>query len=153
MKKKNFWIAVLVVWLVCLGYEYLIHAVILYNQFYQSMPTLLLLGGIEREIAWLQMSAIFLAEVIFAFFFTFIYTRGVESKSWMGQGLRYGVLIWGVAALPSNMGMYTWSRFPGKLLMWWIIYSLIEYVILGLVCAALYKTEPLQRSYKEAAAA
>lgn len=141
MTSKNFWITVMVVFLVCLGYEFLIHGYILNNQFYKGLTPSLLLSpeAHERQVKWLAGSAVFIAQFLLAFFFVFVYSRGVEGKGWLGEGFRYGILIWGVSVLPSTVGMYSWSRFPGKLLMWWIIYGLLELVILGWVCAALYK--------------
>ncbi|MDD5545017.1 MAG: DUF1761 domain-containing protein [Acidobacteriia bacterium] len=141
MKSKNFWITVIVIFLVCLAYEFLVHGYILNNQYYKNLtPSLFLsMNGAERQLGWLFRSAIFIAEFIASFFFVLIYSRGVEGKGWLGEGFRYGFLIWGVAVLAPTVGMYSFSKYPGKLLLWWIVYGLIEMVILGWVCAALYK--------------
>jgi len=118
----------------------MIHAVILTNQFYTSLPHLLIQQGeTPRQYAGLQFASIPLSWLIVAFFFVYIYSRGVEGKGWIGEGVRFGVLIWGVASLPMFVSMYGWSRLPGRLLMWWIVYSLIQSVLLGLVCAATYR--------------
>jgi hypothetical protein len=152
MRMKRFWIAVVVVFLVAFAYEFLVHGVILSNLYKPytpgpllgpSTPNLFLPPtGYGRAYPWLFHVAIFVAQFIFAFFFTYIFGRGVEGKGWLGEGFRYGVLVWGLAILPSNVGMYSWSQMPGKILMWWIIFGLIECVILGWVCACLYKKEP-----------
>lgn len=143
MNMKRFWIAVVVVFLVAFAYEYVVHVVILTNQFYKSLTPALLLGEDSsfRSIKWLFYTGVIVAQLIFAFFFAYIYTRGVEGKSWLGEGSRYGLLVWGVAVVPENLGMYSWSRFPGNLLAWWIFYGLIECIILGWVCAAIYKKQ------------
>jgi hypothetical protein len=141
MNWKRFWIAVIVIFLAEFGYEFLVHGMILNHQYYQALTPTLFLGenSAMRHITWLFYGAIFIAEFVGAFFFTYIFTRGVEDKGWLGEGFRYGVLIWGVAVLPANVGMYSWSSYPGKLLAWWIFYGLIEFVILGWICAAIYK--------------
>ncbi len=142
MNTKRFWIAVVVVFLVALAIEFIVHGYILNNQFYKNLPALMLsMQANERSYKWLAYVSIFFADFLLALFFVYIYTRGVEDKGWLGEGFRYGVLIWGVAVLPSTLAMYSWSKFPGKLLMWWIIYGLIEMIILGWVCAAIYKKE------------
>ena len=153
MNTKSFWTAVAAVFVVSMGYEFLVHGVILTNQFYKSMPALFLsMGGGGREIVWLQRSGIYLAGALFALFFTYIYTRNVEGRGWMGEGFRYGVLVWGLAFLPLDVGMYSWSAFPGRLLKWWIIYGFIECVILGWVCAAIYRAPAAAGQTRSAAA-
>ena len=152
MNMKRFWIVVVVVFVVASAYSFLIHGVILSNLYkpYTAGPNLPLHGvniflpadGAGRAFMWLFHVAIYIGQFLFAFFFTYIFTRGFEGKGWLGEGFRYGVLVWGVAILSSNVGMYSWSQMPGIILMWWIIYGLIECVILGWICAALYKKEP-----------
>jgi hypothetical protein len=149
MNMKSFWIVVVVVFVVSIAFGLLIHGVILSSLYkpYTAGPGLekfapnlfLPPDGAGRAYPLLFHSAIFVAQLFFAFFFTYIFVRGVEDRGWLGEGFRYGVLVWGLAVLPSNVGMYSWSQMPGKILMWWIIFGLIECVILGWVCAALYK--------------
>ena len=157
MNTKRFWMAVIAVFIVALAYEFLVHGVILsglykpytlvYGHYDPHQPAVFLPpSGFGRAYLWLFHIAIYIAQFLFALFFTYIFTRGVEGKSWLGEGFRYGVLVWGLAILPSNVGMYSWSQTPGKILMWWIIFGLIECVILGWVCAAVYKKEPAAAS-------
>ncbi|MBZ5538798.1 MAG: hypothetical protein LAO31_22865 [Acidobacteriia bacterium] len=151
MNVKRFLIAAVVVFVILVAYEFVIHGVILSNMYkpYTEGPSLtrnapnlfLSPGSTSRAYPFLFHIAIFVGDLLFAFFFTYIFTRGVEGKGWLGEGLRYGVLVWGLAILPLNVGMYSWSQMPGKILMWWIIFGLIECLILGSVCAALYKKE------------
>ncbi|MBZ5555287.1 MAG: hypothetical protein LAO21_21455 [Acidobacteriia bacterium] len=148
MNMKRFLIAALVVFVILVAYEIVVHGVILSNMYKPYVPgpqlqrgtPMLFLSpdGAGRAFPFLFRVAIFAAELLFAFFFTYIFTRGVEGKGWLGEGIRYGVLVWGLAILPLNVGMYSWSQMPGKILMWWIIFGLIECLILGCVCAALY---------------
>jgi hypothetical protein len=140
MKTKSFWITTVVVFLVCAVYEFLIHAVILTNQFYKSLPEVLIqIGETPRRFGWLHQGSIPMSELIFSFFFVYIYSRGVEGKGWIGEGIRYGILIWGIAGLPMYVSMYGWARLPGQLLMWWIVATLIQCLLLGVICAGLYK--------------
>ncbi len=142
MNKRKFWTTVVAMFVVTFILEFIIHGLILTGLYYKNLPGLMIdESGSIRSFHWLFLSAIFIAEFLFAFFFTYIYTRGVEDKAWLGQGVRFGFLVWGVAMLPAYVSMYSWSRFPGRLLAWWIVMGLIECIILGIVCGALYRKE------------
>jgi|GEM_PF-1874703 len=154
MNERRFWIAVIVVFVVAFAYELLLHGLFLsdlykpytpgteYNAYAVYNPMLFQpASGSGRSHLWAFYLAKHVAQFLFALFFTYIFIRGVEGKGWLAEGFRYGVMVWGLAILPSNVGMYSWSQFPPGILMRWIIYGLIECVILGWVCAALYKED------------
>ena len=142
MKTRGFWTAVVGVFLVSMVYEYIIHGWLMVGWFYKALtPMLFLPNAAARSLPWLATISIFAAGLLLAFFFTYIFSKGAEGKGWLTEGFRYGVIIWGVASLPLNIGMYGWSRFPGKLLFCWILIDLIEFVIMGWVCALLYGKE------------
>lgn len=153
MNIKRFCIAVIVVFVLLLITDFIIHGVILSGLYkpYTAGPTQVMFGlslfmdpsGQGRSYKWAFHIAIYVAEFIFAFFFTYIFTRGVEGKPWLTEGFRYGVVIWALAVLSNYLGQYSWSQMPGKILMWWIIFGLIQCVILGWGCAAVYKKEAL----------
>ena len=85
------------------------------------------------------MHFIFLANAVFAAAFVLVYTRGVEEKAWLGQGLRYGVLVAMLWAIPPYMIDYAVLQTTGMLVTKQIIFDSINAVILGVVVAAIYR--------------
>ncbi|MDI6698965.1 MAG: hypothetical protein QME85_08520 [Candidatus Saccharicenans sp.] len=49
------------------------------------------------------------------------------------------MIIWLFVAVPMSLGYWVMFPIPFKLALWWIIFSLIEYIIAGLLVAAIYK--------------
>ncbi len=76
--------------------------------------------------------------VIEAFFFTLVFSKGYESKGLM-EGLRYGFYIGVWLSSGMAYGTYAMIQIPYSLALQWFIYGIIEYMIAGLVLAAVYK--------------
>lgn len=135
MNWKQFVIAVIVA-LVALGVmDYLINVVIL-GDAYES-----LMGTIFRteEDMCSKMWAMYIGEFIFVLMFVWIYTYGVRGRGIM-EGFRYGIYI-GLLYMPiSSLAMWAMLPVSGWLAWMWMIFGLIEMIILGLIVGAIYKT-------------
>lgn len=79
----------------------------------------------------------FLVYAFVAFFFTLIFSKGYEGKGLM-EGIRYGFYVGMMMAVPKAYGTYAAVNIPYSLALQWFIYGLIEYIILGIVLAAIY---------------
>ena len=88
--------------------------------------------------------AIQLADLIFAAAAVLIYVRGIEPKPWLGQGIRFGILLALVTAVPQSMVEFFTYPVPGTLVIDWIIGEGLLAVLLGVVVAAICrpKTTP-----------
>ena len=80
-----------------------------------------------------------LAHVIMAFAFVWIYRQGREDKPWVSQGVRFGLAIALVAAVPIYLIYYAVQPMPGMLVFRQITYETIDMVILGLAVAWMYR--------------
>jgi hypothetical protein len=142
MKTRRFWTAVVGVFVVSMVYEFIVHGWLMSGWFYKGLtPKLFIPNAAARSLPWLATISIYVAGLLGAFFFTYIFSKGVEGKGWLKEGFRYGVVVWGLVSLSATVGMYGWSQFPGKLLIYWILFGFVEFVILGWVCAFLYSKE------------
>ncbi len=56
-----------------------------------------------------------LAYLSFAVGSVIVYAKGVENKPWLGQGIRFGILMWLILAVPSFLSLMQCSRFPRSL--------------------------------------
>ncbi|MDX6614224.1 MAG: hypothetical protein QOD75_3410 [Blastocatellia bacterium] len=80
------------------------------------------------------------AYLAFAIGATWIYSKGVEAnRPWMGQGLRFGLALWLVLAVPSFVMAYAVQPMPSSLMLKQVGYELVGKLLIGLVIAALYR--------------
>ncbi len=96
MNWKKLLIAWVVVFVLVFNLGYLIHGVLLSDQ-YEGLDGMMTRS---EEEAMSYLPFIVLSDLIFAFAFVYIYARGKEEKSWLGQGLRFGLLVWLIWAVP-----------------------------------------------------
>jgi hypothetical protein len=71
--------------------------------------------------------------------FVWIYSRGRESKPWLGQGLRFGLAVALLAVVPIYMIYYVVQPEPGMLAVKQIVFDTILMLIVGAVVAFLYR--------------
>ncbi|MGB9907408.1 MAG: hypothetical protein ACPLRR_08500 [Candidatus Saccharicenans sp.] len=131
MNGKRFIIASVVVFVAFQVMEFVVNNIIMMSQ-YESLQNL------WRPDMASKMWIMYLVGVLVAFLFTYVFIKGREGKG-MAEGIRYGLIIWALVAVP--MSLWTWVMLPVpfKMSLWWMIFSLIEYIVAGILVAAIYK--------------
>lgn len=71
-----------------------------------------------------------------------IYSQGRNAKSWLGQGLRFGVAVWAITDVPLYLTNYTIEPWPGIFIAKILLWELCAAMILGILTAALAKGDP-----------
>lgn len=83
-----------------------------------------------------------LAHVALAGAFVWIYARGREAaKPWLGQGLRFGVAIALLTAVPTYTIYYVVQPTPGLLAVKQVIFDGVLILLLGVIVAWWYRGE------------
>ena len=86
------------------------------------------------------MGLMVLSQLSLAVLLTFIYAKGYEvGKGTLWQGFRFGVLMGLLLAVPSNVMKAFVYPYPPSLLMSWIIGTLLEVTVAGMVIGLVYK--------------
>jgi hypothetical protein len=137
MMNKKFvitWALVLVAWQVG---NFVIHAVLLSND-YGQLPDLYRTEADSMRYLPLEV----LAHVIMAGAFAWVYSQGVAAKPWLPQGLRFGVAVALLTAVPTYLIYYAVQPMPGLLVVKQIVLSAILVVLLGVLAAFLYRQAP-----------
>ncbi|MBA3354627.1 MAG: hypothetical protein H0U18_01555 [Pyrinomonadaceae bacterium] len=80
-----------------------------------------------------------LAYLAFAVGSVIVYAKGVENKPWLGQGIRFGILIWLILAVPSFFIAYAVQPVPTILMVKQVLFEGVDKVLLGIITAALYR--------------
>ena len=83
-----------------------------------------------------------LAHVILSGAFVWIYARGVESKPWLSQGLRFGIAVALLTIVPSYLIYFVVQPMPAAVVIKQILFDGVLLLILGAIVAWLYRDTP-----------
>jgi len=131
---KRIVFAVVVGFVVQLGGLFLIHSVLL-RQDYVDTAAL----WRPREAQIMRVWAMLLAVLIYVIGAVLVYVRGVEQKPWMGQGIRFGILLALVAVVYGSLSGWVILPIPHMLAVKWILSESLLSVVFGLAVAGICK--------------
>jgi hypothetical protein len=131
MNKMRLILTIVVIFILANFTGFFIHAIWLRQDY---MPIAMHYRPVGQE----KMLWIVLAYVSFAIGSVLVYARGVEDKPWLGQGIRFGILMWLILAVPSFFIAYAVQPVPGILMAKQVLSELIDKVFLGIVTALVY---------------
>lgn len=123
------------VYIVNMVLNFIIHGGILESTY--SSPEMSGLMRPENEMAantWIH----FVSGLFVSFFFVFIFSKGYENKGII-EGVRYGLYIGLMMSVPMAYDSYAVYPIPYSLALQWFLYGVVQYIILGVVAALLYK--------------
>jgi hypothetical protein len=132
---KRFLAAWLIVFIAWMAGSFVVHGVLLHDD-YATLPNLF---RPEAE-AQQYFPLLLLAHVILAGAFVWIYWRGVEDAPWTGQGIRFGLAVALLTAVPMYMIYYVVQPMPGSIVVKQIVFDGILLLALGLLIAFLYRS-------------
>jgi len=126
--------AIVAAYVILMGTNYLIHDILLMPD-YDAIPLS------HRDNAGIahRMWVMAIGQLLLAAIFTYIYTRGVERKSWVVQGIRYGILMTFLMVIPYSLSEYMVYLVPHILAIKWMIFGGIQVILMGLAVAAICK--------------
>ncbi len=124
--------AIVAAFVVYSGTSYLIHQVLLKGAYIASAEVWRSEDSMNHKM-WVM----FLAQFIFAVGAVLIYQRGVEKKSWIGQGIRFGILLSLIAPVPGFMMDYYVLPVHHRLALHWILTGIAQAIVVALVIAVI----------------
>jgi hypothetical protein len=135
---KRFFIAWLVIFVAWMAGSFVVHGVLLHDDYSK-------LSGLFRSEADAQrfFPLMILAHVILAGAFVWIYSRGVEAKPWLPQGIRFGVAVALLTIVPTYIIYYVVQPMPGAVVVKQIVFDGILMLILAAIVAFIYR-QPAQ---------
>ena len=93
---------------------------------------------IWRPISEMKFWLLPVTGMFFSFFFVFIFSRGYEGKG-IAEGIRYGLYVALMIALPRAYGSYALMQIPYSLALQWFVYGMFEYVIAGAILSGIFR--------------
>jgi hypothetical protein len=124
------WLVIFVLWMIA---GVVVHGILLQADY---LTTNLMRPEAEQQEYMVWMIA---AHAIMAGAFVWIYSRGRETKAWLGQGLRFGLAVALLAVVPIYIVYYCVQPLPGMLVVKQVVFDTIVVLLLGAVVAFLYR--------------
>ena len=136
MNKKFFiaWVVLFVAWFIG---SFIVHGLLLHSDYAQ-------LGSLFRTESDQQrfFPLMIVAHAMLSGAFVWIYARGVESKPWLAQGLRFGVAVALLTTVPTYIVYFAVQPMPGDVVIRQIAFDGILMLLLGAIVAWLYRGAP-----------
>jgi hypothetical protein len=136
MDMKKTVIAVVAGFVLQMGGSYLLHSVILMSSYTDTAA----LWRTEDAMGH-RMWVMIVAQFLFTLGAVLIYQRGVERKSPVGQGIRYGILLALVSVVPASLIEYVTVPVPHTIAFHWVLGEGVQCVLLGLLIAFICQTK------------
>ena len=134
---RRFWIGVVVVFVAYAALGWFFHGYVL-RPIYRSEPLQHLWRSPE---AYLRLMPLFhLSNLIFAFFFMWVFVKGYEARGPL-EGIRYGFYIWALKGLHESLAGYVILPVTAGLLLNWLWMSLVVTMVCGLLAALIYRRD------------
>jgi len=131
MNGKRLIIATLAVFIAFQAMDYLIHNVILMSAY---EATTKLWRPEMMSLMWIML----LTGIFLSFMFVFIFVKGYEGKG-LTEGLRYGLIMGLFMNVPAAFNQYVVYPLPLSLTLQWLVYGLTEFIVAGVIAAAVYR--------------
>ncbi len=135
---KRFFIAWIVIFVAWMAGSFVAHGVLLHEDYAK-------LSGLFRAEADAQryFPLMILAHVLLSGAFVWIYSRGVEAKPWLPQGIRFGLAVAALTIVPTYIIYYVVQPMPGAVVVKQIVFDGILMLILAGIVAFIYR-QPAQ---------
>jgi hypothetical protein len=136
MEKKFIvaWFVIFIAWF--LG-SFVVHGLLLQAD-YMQLSTLMRTEADAHRYFPLMI----LAHLSLAGAFVWIYSRGVEARPWVAQGLRFGIAVALLTTVPTYLIYFVIQPMPWSVVVKQIVFESILILVLGVIVAGLYRRTP-----------
>ena len=135
MNFRRLALAAVVAWIVSMVIGYVVNEILLKDVYAQF-------ASIMRSQADMNLPLGFAASLLGFFAFTYAYAKGYEGGSGMVEGMRFGVLVGILLICFAVVWQYVVYPVSGQLLVYWIIDTIVEFAIYGMIVGYVYKSPP-----------
>ena len=132
---RKFLAAFAVVFVLSAVLNFVIHGVLLKPLYQQSAQLMRGEADAGTHVTFLMVGFFF-----FTLGFVWLYSRGVEAKPWVGQGIRYGLAVWLIATVSRYSIYFAIQPWPAHVVLLQIGYELAMTLVLGLAVAVVYRS-------------
>lgn len=131
---KKFFLSWLVIFVLAMGLDFVIHGLLLHGD-YAGLPNLYRPEAEgQKYFGWMLG-----AHVMMTGAFVWVYQQGRTSRPWLAQGLRFGLAMALLFAVPTFLIYYAVQPTPGMLVAKQCAFDTVRMLLLGVAVAALNK--------------
>lgn len=138
---KRFLTGGIVIFLVFQICDSIIHGPLL-GHYYESVSVILRPDAVE--LMWI----LYPGRLILSFLIIFIFIKGYEDRGIM-EGVRFGLMMGIVTYGMGSLYQYVFFPLPIPMILRWFCYGLIEFILIGVAAAIIYKPVPEEDKEKE----
>jgi len=124
--------AIVVVFVLSCLFGTLIHGILLQSDYAT-------VADLYRSAADTKFILIFVGYLGFAIGSVWMYAHGLEDRPWVGQGVRFGMAVWLVLAVPTFLIAYAVQPLPESLVWKQLGYELVNKIVLGIATAGIVR--------------
>lgn len=127
---KKYLVPTLVVFIVISIIDYIFHGIIMEKIYLANGHLFRPMDEIQKHKHYLWFS-----NLIFSGAFCYIYSKGIEKKNSIEQGIRYAIWITLLIWVPCTLATYVICPYPKSLVFAWLVGYTIETLIAGITVA------------------
>ena len=133
---KKFFISWLILFVCWMAGSFAVHGALLHSDYMALTHTGLFRKQDDAQVFFPLM---IVAHIFLSGALVWIYSRGVEAKPWLAQGVRFGIAVAFLTVIPTYMIYYVVQPMPGETVVKQLVFDGILTVILGVIVAFLYR--------------
>lgn len=141
MNRQRLWLSCAAVFVVLFGYDWLLHNVLLKDIYVQVASLWRSPVDVQAHSVWIVMGQMTVAIV-----FSYLFAKGYE-KQGVAEGVRFGLMI-GLLMSSPYFAAYAAQPLPLYLVGAWVVGTLFEFVLAGIVITMVYRVVEDQSSNK-----
>ena len=126
----KFWISALVMFVLAFALSFLVHSVLLYNDYMQMQSWMRPQAQVQSLIPYM-----IVAQAIFGIAFAWIYIQGREDRPWLAQGIRFGIAVAALTVIPTYLIYHVVTPVPLGVAIKQIVFDTIRVLLMGIVVA------------------
>jgi len=130
---RQFVISVVVLFIVAMGLSFVVHGVILAEDYARLVPN----AYRTPKDAEAHFPYMLVAHAFIALGVTWVYRQGRNASPWLGQGVRFGLALVVMVTIPNYLIYFAVEQLPSDLVAKQIALVSIAMVVIGIAAAAL----------------
>jgi len=134
MSDKKFWLGVVAAFVITMLGGFAVHATWL-NADYAALPRIMR----SEQDSMGYMHFMLLAHLVLSLGLVWIYRQGRRDGDWVGQGLRFGVAVAAVSAIPYFLIYHAVAQFPFELSLKQIVGDTVTLLAAGVAVAFVHR--------------
>ena len=117
-------------------FGFVVHGLLLQRDYAASPQLLRTQGDANRHFVYMLIGFACSSGAL-----VWIYDHGVQSRPWLGQGIRFGFAVWMLTSLPRFLTYYAVQPWPGAVVAKQISFELVTVLLMGVINAGLHRSQ------------